>query len=337
MSSPSARAGDLLEFNARRRLFILPQWRLAYVSVPKNACTSLKWLVAELAGEDLDALRTGGLGYSATRAGQIHDRKQWQRAPRVKDVDPEVRREISPENGWFVFGVVRDPRVRMFSAWQDKYLLRSPGYWQSWEDGQGPPVPRTPEDIIGSFRDFVLAIAEGRDTEAMQDGHFLTQVHLLNEHLVPFSRLYDMSELGLLTDHLDEHLRANGHDGDLTLARSNKSPFAPCGPVFAGGVREAIESIYAEDFARFGDRWDFSATAAKDVPWGASDFSHAHSIISVNERVADLVRAARAERREKERLEQQVAELREQLGNLDRPEEAGGRTRLGRLGERLSR
>ena len=33
---------------------------------------------------------------------------------------------ISPENGWFVFTVVRHPAARLFSAWQSKLLLREP-------------------------------------------------------------------------------------------------------------------------------------------------------------------------------------------------------------------
>ena len=121
---------DLMDFAARRRVYVLPEYRVMYVSVPKNACTSLKWLFAGLAGEDLDDLRRGDLGFSPTREGQVHQRQRWRPHTQLSGLDPAIRASIAPANGWFVFGVVRDPRLRLFSAWQDKYLLRAPG-WRS--------------------------------------------------------------------------------------------------------------------------------------------------------------------------------------------------------------
>ena len=32
--------------------YVLPRWKVVYVSVPKAACTSIKWLIAELQEED---------------------------------------------------------------------------------------------------------------------------------------------------------------------------------------------------------------------------------------------------------------------------------------------
>ena len=39
-----------------RRAYVIPELKLLYISLAKNACTSIKWLMAELAGEDLESL-----------------------------------------------------------------------------------------------------------------------------------------------------------------------------------------------------------------------------------------------------------------------------------------
>ncbi len=264
----------LREFNARRRLFILPEWRIVYVSVAKNACTSLKWLIAELAGEDLERLGRGGLSFNATRAGQIHDRPAWRMVTPVTEIDGGLLGSISPDNGWFVFGVVRDPRLRLFSAWQDKYLLRSPGYHRFWEGPDALPPPRTSEHVVEGFRRFVLEVASSEQHPALADGHFVTQVHALNEHLVPYSRLYDMSEIPALMADLRDHLESQGNPGHLALGRSNKSPFDPRAPLWEEEVLAAIHRLYAADFERFGDRWPTDELPTNPEPWRDEAFDH---------------------------------------------------------------
>jgi hypothetical protein len=301
---------DLATFKAKRRLFVLPQWKIAYVSVPKNACTSLKWLMAELGGEDLDRIRRGGIGFNPTRAAQVHDRTTWQHIANVADLDPAVRAQVDPDNGWFVFGVLRDPRLRLFSAWQDKYLLRSPGYWEHWDKPAQPPVPTTPSDIVDAFRSFVQDVSADPEHEALDDGHVLSQTHALDLDLVRYTRLYDMSELGSMMSDLNGHLAEQGHAGDLVLGRSNKSPFEPAADVFANGVREAVEKMYADDFSNFGDRWDFSKVAAREAAWTPDAFAHAQSIIAMNERIADVVRAARRQKRQNAKLKVRIAKRR---------------------------
>jgi len=304
-------------FRRGRRLFVLPEWRLAYVSVPKNACTSLKWLVAELGGEDLEALRQGGLGYSPSLEGKIHYRERWQVVPPLSAVDQELWDQVSHDDGWMVFGVLRDPRLRLFSAWQDKYLLRNPGYWRTWGESESP-LPSTFEQVAAEFAEFCSAMAADPEHPARRDGHFRAQTNALRPDVVPYRRLYDMSELGELMSDLNQHVAALGHPGDLVLGRSNSSPFKPCGALFENGVREDIEKIYAEDFARFGDRWDFRAVEERAVSWTPESFAHAHALVEVHERLAEVVREGRRQRRRAVRLRKRVARLRRRLRTVRR-------------------
>lgn len=292
-------------FRRGQRFFVLPEWKLAYVSVPKNACTSIKWLIAELGGEDLDALRRGGLNFSPTLEGKIHNRERWQVVPTLDSVDQALWEQIKHDDAWMVFGVLRDPRLRLFSAWQDKYLLRNPGYWRDWAESDRP-LPTSFEQVSAEFAEFCSEMAADRRHPARRDGHFRSQSRALRTDVVPYRRLYDMSELGELMKDLNQHLAGLGHAGDLVLGRSNSSPFKPCGALFENGVREDIEKIYAADFGQFGDRWDFSAVEVRPVTWTADSFAHAHALVEVHERLTEAVREARRQRR-------RVAKLRERL------------------------
>ena len=75
-------------------------------------------------------------------------------------------------------------------------------------------------------------------------------------------------------------------------------------------MREAIEGLYADDFAHFGDRWDFSRIEQREAAWTPDAFAHAQSIIAMNERIADVVLAARQLKRQNRKLKDRNAELR---------------------------
>lgn len=82
--------------------------------------------MADLAGEDTDRITRHGLSFNPTRAGIIHHRARLTEESRLRRGVGISLQQVKAED-WFVFGVIRDPRLRMFSAWQDKYLLRNPG------------------------------------------------------------------------------------------------------------------------------------------------------------------------------------------------------------------
>src|SRR3712207_4991386 len=109
----------------RTGTFVMPRWKAVYVSVNKAACTSLKWLVADLQGERPEQFY-GSLSREVGRAMTIHKRALWQRTPMLHRMGRERLAEVSPENGWFIFAVGRHPAARIWSAGQSKLLLREP-------------------------------------------------------------------------------------------------------------------------------------------------------------------------------------------------------------------
>ncbi len=303
-----------------RRAYVIPELKLLYISLAKNACTSIKWLMADLAGEDLESL-VPSAGYYPNREAGIHDRYAWKRTPRLHELPDGVRASISPENGWMIFTVVRDPRSRLFSAWENKYLLRNPAYWRKVDRPWAPRVPTEPQHVIDDFARFVEDIHDNPDHEVFQsDAHFRAQTFLLQEYAVPYSHLYDISELSSMIEDLTAHVRAHGYTGEIALGNSNDTPLPANREVFAGGVRESIEKLYADDFARFEGAWDFTRIERREMQWTHESFAHVRSIVEANERIADLARTARRLQQRNATLRAKVAELRtEAVGRAGSP------------------
>src|SRR3954452_10115358 len=153
--------------------YVMPAYKAVYVSVPKAACTSLKWLVAGGQGEDPERFHRS-LSREVARSLGIHRRGMWQHTPMLHALSAEQLAAI--DESWFVFAVVRHPAARVWSAWQSKFLLREP----RWVDDDDPPgcLPRVPEptgDVLEVFWPFGDAIAAEGQQPIMRNHHFMTQ------------------------------------------------------------------------------------------------------------------------------------------------------------------
>jgi Sulfotransferase family len=234
--------------------YVMPRWRALYVSVNKAACTSLKWLVADVQEESRERFHHS-LSREVSRTMTVHRRSLWQNTPMAKWMSDEELEPISPDNGWFVFGVVRHPTARLFSAWQSKLLLREPWWWVD-EFGDEPWFPRVPEsgdDVVEDFVRFVRAIAENPELRVFQNRHFAPQKRLLAVDRMPYSRIYRTTEIPQLLDDFERHLRAEGWEGEpLTLARANETPLKPIPSLFPPEVLDAARELYRDDFETFG-------------------------------------------------------------------------------------
>ena len=272
--------------------YVLPQWQTLYVSVNKAACTSLKWLVAEVQREDPDRFYNS-LSSEQTRAMTIHRRALWQHTPMATGLSDEKLEVISPDDGWFVFGVVRHPTARLFSAWQSKLLLREPWWVARFGDAEWfPRIPRSGSDIVEDFVRFARSIA--RDPEqVIRNRHFAPQRRLLAARRMRYSRIYRTSELPQLVEDFDRHLRARGWDGErLALRRANETPLPAIPAVFVPEVLDASHTLYETDFEAFG--YGDGVPGGLHPSDGYSDTAVAdiRRLIERSERIGDLSRRA---------------------------------------------
>lgn len=315
MLDAAAMAADdpLAEIAFSARIYVIPERKVLFTSLAKNACTTLKWLIADVAGEDLSSFDAGMNPYP-TRVQAVHDRTLWKQARRMVDVPEDVRRQIHPDNGWFVFAVVRDPRSRFFSAWQQKFLLDNPAY-RRWRDELWyPRRPDSAESIVedfGRFAEMLLTTKPWHELRRL-DTHFRTQRNLLRRQRIPYSRVYEIRELETLRSDLEKHLRDQGWDRDLTLMRTNDTPLRANLAVFANGVREMTESLYAFDFEVFSDLWDF-ARIEKVPAWTEAELNEVRVRRDLGGRLGDVREIGIEARTEAERLRKQNHNLQRRL------------------------
>lgn len=299
------------------RIYVLPGSRVVFTALNKNACTSLKWMIAQLAGEDLVSFKAG-MGTYTTDRESIHNRRLWKRALTMELVDPATRDGIHPDNGWFIFAVVRDPRSRMFSAWQNKLLFHNAGYarWrgESW-------YPRGGFDagsIVADFARFVAALdADPKHPLLVDDNHFRSQTLLLRLDRLTYSRIYDIAEISAAVNDLQAHLAALGIPApEFPLERANDTPLPANASVIDAAIRARIERIYAEDFGRFGDRWEFRKIAAARA-WTQADLDQARLRATLGGRITELRELALTHRRRAENERATVEELRASAERLE--------------------
>ena len=203
----------------------------------------------------------------------------------------------------------------MFSAWQSKLLLDNPGYTSFRKEPWYPRHPVTAESIVEDFAAFVDLIFHDPGYRIRGDGHYRDQVELLHEDVVTYTDLYDVRDLGRLQVDLRNHLDQVGWTGELTLPRMNDTPLRANGPVFGNGVEARVSKMYAADFARFPDRWDF-ATIEAVPPWTADQLREVDQQASVARRIGYLRNQALAFRAEADRQRQLAAKQRARANRL---------------------
>ncbi|HWU24013.1 MAG TPA: sulfotransferase family 2 domain-containing protein [Nocardioides sp.] len=311
--APVATSGDLLQAlkvspGGRLRTYLAPDAKVMFQSINKNACTSLKWMMADLAGEDVSGFKVDWQPFVADSEA-VHDRAQWKVSPLLSDLSPEERAQIHPDNGWFIFAVVRDPRLRVFSAWQNRLLMEQPISQQYREQWWYPRHPLTRESVIEDFARFSELLENTPEHKLRQkDPHFRDQTELLVEDGVPYSRIYEISEMKQLTSDLSAHLEAQGRSGELHLPKANPTPLRAIPELFANGVKEQLERVYAADFERFGHLWDFSRVE-NARPWTDQDLAGCENESALGLRIAKLHELAREQRDLRKKLEKELKEL----------------------------
>jgi hypothetical protein len=269
--------------------YVMPRYKAMYVSVNKAACTSLKWLVADVQEESPDRFARS-LSRELTRTMTVHRRNLWRHTPRAKDLSDTEIAAIDPQDDWFVFAVVRHPTARLFSAWQSKLLLRE-GWWveQFGHEPWFPRIPTSTEDVVEDFRRFVRAAQEDPEHKILRNRHFAPQPWMLALDRMEYTRIYPTSEIPQLLEDFERHLRANGWDGEpLKLRRANETPLPPIPSLFGPDVLATVQEMFADDFRVFG--YDDPMPGGLDASdtYSPAQIAEVERLIERAERINDL-------------------------------------------------
>lgn len=297
--------------------FVVPERKMLYVSVTKVACTSLRWMIADIAGEDLESFYSGPAAHQ-TRLMTIHrNREHWERTPQLFKLSQAERAQISRDNGWLIFAVVRDPWTRLWSGWQSKFLVQHPFYLKNYgAEDWFPRVPESQQEVVEDFAKFVFAAPWLSNEQLATDVHFKTQTHSVRPHGINYSRVYDLANLDELFADVHTHLRGIGKDQELYLPRANETPLPLIPAVLEGGVAEAIQKYFQEDFDNFGDRWSLDAVRMKADSWTDDAIRHTEYHSVANERIGDLSLLIRRLQKRLKRSEDRAESLRQEIDAL---------------------
>lgn len=266
--------------------FVLPELKIVYVTNLKVACSTIKWLLAELSGQDPNNF-FASVGRRPTRAQTVHDRASWTGVRHLADYD-----DLSTfaDAGWMVFTMVRDPRARLWSAWQSKLLTSNPNFiGPVMKEPWYPRVPRDAADVIEDFQRFVetLAAQRRRMRRVGRDGHFRPQSDLIYRKGLRYTAVYDLAEIPTFERDLAAHLVSVGYNELPSLRNDNDAPLRLTKDVLAGGVGETIEGIYREDFERFGTAWE-EGPNIHDTVWSDAAFADIAFRRAAHQRIRDL-------------------------------------------------
>jgi Sulfotransferase family len=306
----------------------MPRWKAMYVSVNKAACTSLKWLVADIQEESRERFYRS-MSREVSRTMTIHRRSLWQNTPMAKRMTDEELAAI--DDGWFVFGVVRHPTARLFSAWQSKLLLREPWWWvdEFGEETWFPRVPANGDDVVEDFVRFVRAIAQNPEQRVFSNRHFAPQKGMLAVDRMEYTRIYRTAEIPALLTDFERHLRAQGWEGEpLTLARANETPLKPIPSLFTDEVLEASRALYADDFSEFGFEDAMPGGLDPSDAYSAASMMEVGRLIERAERINDLGLRA-------QELASELRELRAKRVAVPVPQNGTVRGLAGKLRRRL--
>jgi hypothetical protein len=274
------------ERHVLERSVVLPELRVLFLPVPKAGCTTLLWLLSELAGIPAENFARSARP-EVSRELTVHDMSLWRPEHRLAAYDAERRSEMVGDDGWLRFAVVRDPRTRLWSAWQSKLLLREPRFADAFgAEPWFPRIPSCPADLVEDFRAFVGAVGAG----AARDVHWAVQSQLTRQlaldHVGRVEQLGDT--IAVLRDHVGSlPAPSRTHTNATMLPLPRDAYDAHSGAVLRG--------IYSADFEAFGYDDAIDGVGIDRVDWErqAHDaLASIHAAIEHSTRVGDLHRVA---------------------------------------------
>lgn len=219
-------------------LYLLPEWKILFLQIPKCGCTTLARMMAAAGGKTPAAVESSALP-ERSRESLIHD-PRIHRIPYWKDQHARMKKRALEESGWWRFAIVRDPYARFFSAWLDKVFLRAPGTKHLWQmctdtldDGR--------LNITRTFAAFARLVAV-KPEMLLQDWHFTPQSELISRFAIPSIERIPLSRL----DDVARKLSAMTGK-DIRTSASNASLPIDYRMAYDPATADIVKSIYAAD------------------------------------------------------------------------------------------
>lgn len=266
--------------------FVLPEQRIVYIANPGQVDAPVKWLLAEVSGQDLDRFHLTRRPVR-TRTETVHVRDRWRGVPTLEQYlgDPAAG---GLDDDWFVFTIVYEPRLRLWATWQTRYLIGDPHLADElFERGWFPRDPSSPAQVVEDFGLFVRALAgEERDPVPMADP-LRAQSDLVRRDGLRYTHVYRSEDLDELCSDLDRHLHEHGAGPGCSVGPADPLPLPLTAEVLGDDVDRRIAQVYATDLENFGAAWPDGPQLSPE-PWDTAALNGLSFQRAAHRRIRDL-------------------------------------------------
>lgn len=260
--------------------------------MPKAGCTSILWLLAQAAALPPSRFHASPRP-QVSRSMTIHDMDCWPAGCHWRRLTEEQRARVESDDAWLRFTVVRDPARRLWSAWQDKLLMRQPDFVERFGvEDWFPSVPGSAAAVVADFRAFLHALARPLQRRPV-DPHWTPQTVLL-ERAPALNHVGRVEDLATTLDVIGGRV---GHHLVTGMPRANSGllPFHPA--LLDAECRELLLQLHGDDYRTYGyhpppvvdDLGDWPEQADSVLPL-------MREMVERHRRIADLDRALTAAR-----------------------------------------
>ena len=219
--------------------------RVLYVPTTKAACTTLKRLVSEAAGlydeAGFDVLTRPHLTPDQAIHEQVVNGFEY-----FRNLWDEDQQGILESDEWWKVGAVRNPYARVYSAFENNWLLFRGTVRDSFRPLYAEVADGECLNLTATFEHFVRMLRE-HPSVLMGDDHFRTQVQQLHPREIGYTHFIHVDRPGELEGFAREIRERSGRD--VQLRRLNEGLGVKYRDVMTAESARMIEEIYAEDFA----------------------------------------------------------------------------------------
>lgn len=226
---------------------IAKKLKVLYTPVPKSACTSLKYMLAQAEGtyspETADYLVIAAL----SRKQLIHE-PLIHGLPLIHDVETDEIEEALTSPDWLRIGAVRDPIARAYSAWENRIFLRAPSSLARARELCPDVMDGDCINVSASFDLFTQMLHLHPDA-FMSNHHFWPHVYLLKPDRVQYHHIIHVNRPGQV-DSIAQ-LLSERSGKQIVATRMNEGLRIPVREVCSQEMAERIADVYRADYEAF--------------------------------------------------------------------------------------
>lgn len=247
-----------------RIALVAPNLKVLYVPTAKAACTSVTLMIAQAEGSYRPELADRVVSNQMSPQQVIHS-ASVNGLPRLAQLPPREVHHILNSSDWLRFTSIRNPLRRVYSAWENRLLLRAPGFARSLADSMPDVLSEGRLDFTATFANFVTAFSE-RTEDFFRDHHFTPQTRFTRPDLINYNmivRVDDPRAISGIASMLAERSRIKKN---LLPQRLNEGLGIPLDLVCNLEHADLLMRAYQTDYDTFGfSHEEARSTLRRDV------------------------------------------------------------------------